>query len=123
MDINNRESAADVRSTISDKAADAKDALHEAGERAVDKLNESRKSTARAMRNASASLHSGVDRVSDIGHSAAERLQASADYVRESDFETFVDDLQNLFRRYPVQMVAGAAIVGFLVVRAFRRLA
>lgn len=123
MDISNRESASDVRSTISDTVAEAKDALHDAGQRTVDKLNESRKSTARTMTNASASLHSGVDRVSDVGHSAADRLQASADYVRETDFETFVDDLQNLFRRHPVQMVAGVAIVGFLVVRGFRRLA
>jgi ElaB/YqjD/DUF883 family membrane-anchored ribosome-binding protein len=133
MDANNRESAADVlntsaagtaarmKRTISDKAADAKDALNDFGQRAADKFDESRESTARALEKTSTSMHSGADQFSDMGHYAADRLQATAEYVRDTDLEGIFGDLQNLVRRYPVQTLAGAAILGFLVARGLSR--
>jgi ElaB/YqjD/DUF883 family membrane-anchored ribosome-binding protein len=135
MDANNRESAADVsnasssttgtatrmKKTIADKAADAKDSLNELGQRAAEKLDESRESTARALEKTSTSMHSGADQFSDMGHYAADRLQATADYVRETDIESIFGDVQNLVRRYPTQALAGAAILGFLVARGLSR--
>jgi ElaB/YqjD/DUF883 family membrane-anchored ribosome-binding protein len=135
MDANNRESAADVSSTsssssgaaarmkrtLAEKAADAKESLTELGRRAADKLEDSRDSTARALDKTATSLHSGADQFSHVGHYAADRLQATADYVRETDLESIFDDVQNLVRRYPAQALAGAAILGFLVARGLSR--
>lgn len=95
--------------------------MNEFGRRAADKLDESREPTARALQNTSTSLHSGTDQFSDMGHYAADHLQATADYVRENDFESIFGDLQNVVRRYPAQALAGAAILGFLVARGLSR--
>jgi ElaB/YqjD/DUF883 family membrane-anchored ribosome-binding protein len=135
MDADNRESAADVsetsssstgtaarmKKTIADKASDAKESLNEFRRRAADKLDESRESTARVLEKTSTSLHSGTDQFSDAGHYAADRLQATADYVRETDLESIFEDVQNFVRRYPTQALAGAAILGFLVARGLSR--
>jgi ElaB/YqjD/DUF883 family membrane-anchored ribosome-binding protein len=118
MDANNLESTAAVSTT---NATGPKSALHELGNRAADKLDESREPTARTLENASTFVHSGADQISDMGHSAADRLDATAEYVREADLQTILGDLRNLVRRYPAQILAGAAILVFLVARAVRR--
>lgn len=110
-----------MKKTIADKAADAKETVNEFGRRAADKLEESRESTARALESTSTSLHSGADQFSDMGHYAADRLQATADYVRENNLESIFEDLQNVVRRYPAQALAGAAILGFFVARGLSR--
>lgn len=135
MDANNLEPTADVsnsspsiagaaaqtKRTISDNATHAKDALKEFGQRAAAKVDESREPTARALENAATSLHSRADQFSAIGHSAADRLQVGAEYVRATDVKSFFGDLQNLVRRYPAPILAGTAILTFLVARGLSR--
>jgi ElaB/YqjD/DUF883 family membrane-anchored ribosome-binding protein len=135
MDLNNRESAADIsdvssgssataarmKKTIADKAADAKETVNDLGRMAAEKLEDSRQSTARALDKTAVSLHSGADQFSEFGHSAAERLHSTADYVRETDLEGIFQDLQSIVKRYPAQSLAAAAILGFLVARGLSR--
>jgi hypothetical protein len=78
--------------------------------------------TADALHKTASRLHSRADQVSDFGHSAAQRLQATANYMRETDVEDIALDLQGIVRRYPVQALAAAAFVGFLFARGLRRL-
>ena len=113
MDINNRESAAggsrqdsagEVKRNIAEKASDAKERTASALDRTAD------------------SLHSKTERLSDLGHSTAERVQATADYMHESELEDIAADVQILVKRYPVHFLAGAAILGFLVARGLRRI-
>ncbi|HTC43186.1 MAG TPA: hypothetical protein VK703_16560 [Candidatus Acidoferrales bacterium] len=135
MDANNRESAADVsnpssgssaaaarmKQTIADKTSDAKEAIDELGRKAVGSLEQSRESTAKALHKTATSLESGADQFSDFGHMAAEKLHATADYVRETDIQSIGQDLQGVIKRYPVQSLAAAAIFGFLIARGLRR--
>ncbi len=133
MDANNRESAADVsastataarmKKSISERAADAKDAVNDLGRRATDKWDNSRRSTADALEKTATSLHSGAEQFSGIGHTAAERLEATAEYVRETDLHGIMQDFQDLVRRYPAQSLAGAGVLGFLVACGLRGLA
>jgi ElaB/YqjD/DUF883 family membrane-anchored ribosome-binding protein len=134
MDANNRESAADVsnpssgsataarmKQNIADKASDAREAIDEFGRKAVGTLENSRESTAKALHKTATSLESGADQFKDFGHMAAEKLHATADYVRETDLESIGQDLQGMIKRYPVQSLAVAAVLGFLVARGLRR--
>jgi hypothetical protein len=70
-----------------------------------------------ALDRTATTLHSGSDQLSDLGHSAADRLQSTADYLRESDLQSIGQDIQDLVRRYPVASLAGAAFLGFLIAR------
>ncbi|HTP69494.1 MAG TPA: hypothetical protein VMJ35_11370 [Dongiaceae bacterium] len=65
--------------------------------------------------------HAAAEQVSDIGHSAAERIQATADYVRDAELEGIATDVRNLVRRYPTQLLVGAALLGFFVARTLTR--
>jgi ElaB/YqjD/DUF883 family membrane-anchored ribosome-binding protein len=134
MDVNNRESAADVsdpssgsataasmKRTLADKATEAKDALDEFGRKAANKLDATRESAAHAMHRTANTVDSGTDQFSEYGHIAADRLHATADYVLETDFDSIVRDVQGLIKRYPVQALAVAAIAGFLAGRGLRR--
>lgn len=134
MDANNRESAGDVSNSsfgstaaaarakgIADKASAARDAIDEFARKAAGSLENSRESTAKALHQTATSRESGADQFSDFGHMAAEKLHATADYVRETDIESIGQDLQGVIKRYPVQSLAAAAVLGFLIARGLRR--
>ena len=78
--------------------------------------------TANALDKTASKLHSRTDQLSDFGHSAAEGLRATANYMHEREVEDIASDVQALVRRYPVQALAAAAFVGFLFARGLRRL-
>jgi len=136
MDPNNRESAADVsrpvsaaRSTaasmkknIADRTDEAKVSLNDLKRKAADKLEDSCQSTAKALEWTAANLHSRANQISDFTHSAADRLQDTAKYFRESDVEHMADDVQKVVRRYPGRSLVAAAILGFLIGRGLRRI-
>jgi len=136
MEPNNRESAADVsrpvsaaRSTaagmkknISERTDEAKVSFNDLKRKAADKLEGSCQSTAKALEWTAASLHSRANQISDFTHSAADRLQDTAKYFRESDVEHMADDVQKVVRRYPGRSLVAAAILGFLIGRGLRRI-
>ena len=134
MDANNRESAVDapnasspsataarMKKTLTEKAADAKDALDEFGRKAAHTFDTSRESTAQALHRTANTLDSGADQFSEYGHIAADKLHATADYVHATDFNSVVRDVQGMIKRYPVQSLAAAILLGFLVGRGLRR--
>lgn len=131
MDANERESAADVstgsgtaarmKKSIADRAQDAKESLNELGRKTTDRMESSRESTAKALAWTATSLHSRTDKVSQLAHSAAERIQGTADYLRERDVERIMEDVRGLVKKYPGRSLAAAAILGFLIARGLRR--
>jgi ElaB/YqjD/DUF883 family membrane-anchored ribosome-binding protein len=135
MDANNRESRAEatssestsaaasrVRRNLADKAGDAKQSLNELGRKAADRFDSSRRSTGSALEWTATSLHSRADQISDFTHSAADRIQGAADYVRETDIEGIFDDVREAVCRYPGRSLAIAAAAGFLIARGLRRI-
>jgi ElaB/YqjD/DUF883 family membrane-anchored ribosome-binding protein len=118
MDAKNRESAADV-SNGPTRGAWTEPRIKQ---NFVAKASDAKEMTANALHKTASRLHSRTDQLSDFGHSAAEGLRATADYMRESDVEDIAFDVQAIVRRYPVQALAAAAFVGFLFARGLRRL-
>ena len=53
-------------------------------------------------------------------HDAADKVEATAQYVRQHDVQDMMADLENLVRRHPGQSLIAAAAVGFLLGRAFK---
>jgi hypothetical protein len=61
----------------------------------------------------------GGDTVTDLAQTAADKLTATAGYVRETDVNTMMADVETLVKNNPGPALMAAAVVGFLVGRAF----
>ena len=55
-----------------------------------------------------------------MAHTAADKLETTADYVREHDVRDMMGDVEQFVKSHPGQSLIAAAAVGFLVGRAFR---
>jgi ElaB/YqjD/DUF883 family membrane-anchored ribosome-binding protein len=87
----------------------------------VDKLDDSRETAAGALDATASTLHTHGDQISGAAHSAANKIHATANYVRQTNVKGMVADFEVTLQRYPAQTLAAAAFLGFLVGRAFRR--
>jgi hypothetical protein len=118
MDAQNRESAADAASGPGSKAWTEP----RIKQNFVAKASDAKEATVNALHKTASSLHSRTDQLSDFGHSAAEGLRATANYMHETEVEDIAADVQALVKRYPLPALAAAAFVGFLFARGLRRL-
>jgi hypothetical protein len=116
MDAHNRESALDVGTPAGSSGAAVR-MKRNLAERVAD----AKSAAASGLEHTASSMHSGADQVSGFGHSAADRIQATADYVRDTELEGIAADVRDLVRRYPTQLLVGAALLGFFVARALGR--
>lgn len=75
-------------------------------------------SAARAVRRASAQLREeGNDRAAGIIDGVADRGERLGRYLRDSDADQLLRDVEELGRRQPWLMVGGSAVLGFLASR------
>lgn len=112
--------AARMQEVVTDKANEAKEKVAEIGRRAVDKIDAQREPTASALGQTASALHDKGNMAANVAHRTAEKIQATADYIRENDVKSMANDVGSLVRRYPGASLAAAAVAGFLVARAFR---
>ena len=113
------------------KAIGASDATGGWLGRATDKLDSARGpaadrlyGAADAIRDQAQSLfeHEAIsERVADVAHDAADRIDQSAEYLERRKVAQMAQDVTALVRRNPVPSLLIAATVGFLCARAFRR--
>jgi hypothetical protein len=113
--------AARMKQQISETASDVKGTVTDLSRKAADRIDSSRESAAITLEKTATSIHSGGDKLSGVAHSAADKVQATADYVRRTDLKGMAEDVQDIVKRYPGQALAAAAILGFLVARGLRR--
>lgn len=110
---------------ISNSATHLKDKASEIGRKASDAIDEKLASAAVGLDRAAATLHGraenlpGVDKVSGLAHSAADKLSATAGYFREHDVARIKEDLKTLVKNNPGPSLLVAGAIGFLVGRAF----
>jgi ElaB/YqjD/DUF883 family membrane-anchored ribosome-binding protein len=109
-----------ARMKISEKAAGLKEKVADFGRQTVDSIDNSRQSAAGALESTASTLHASGEQLSGVAHAAANKIQATADYVRQTDLKGMADDVTNIVKRYPGQSLAVAAVLGFLVARGFR---
>jgi hypothetical protein len=86
----------------------------------VDQLDDSRETASGALDATASTLHTRGDQISGAAHSiAANKIDATANYVRQTNVKGMVDDFEATLNHYPAQTEAAAAFLGFLVGRAF----
>ncbi len=121
-------SMSDIESNISDRVSDAveqtKSKLTEFGSNAADKFDQNRASAASGLDGAADQLHQraeqlpGGEKVTNMAHSAADKLSATADYVRQNDFSSMVSDVETMVKKNPGPALVVSAALGFLLARA-----
>uniref|UniRef100_Q01ZF0 Late embryogenesis abundant protein n=1 Tax=Solibacter usitatus (strain Ellin6076) TaxID=234267 RepID=Q01ZF0_SOLUE len=115
-----------VKSAVSDAAEKAQQKAGQAGRAVQDKIDENRGAAADKLQSVAATLQEkadslpGGEKVASLAHNAADKVEATAQYVREHDVQGMMADLETLVRRHPAQSLAAAAAVGFLLGRALR---
>ena len=120
------DAAENVKERISDAAATAQERASEAGRQAAEQADAKRGPAADALERAAATVHDkaerlpGGDTARSIAHSTAEKLDSTADYIREHDVKGMLVDVEEVIRRNPGPSLLTAASIGFLIGRAFR---
>jgi ElaB/YqjD/DUF883 family membrane-anchored ribosome-binding protein len=112
-----RDEAARLKKQVGDKAAQAKDAAVDFGRKTVEHIDAQRVPAAGALDETASTLDEQVDRVAASARATADKLHATADYVRNQDIKAMAKDVEGLVRRYPGPAVAIAAAVGFVTAR------
>jgi ElaB/YqjD/DUF883 family membrane-anchored ribosome-binding protein len=120
----------DMAATLTDTA---KDMAERAGEKAsnlrqsAEQAVESRRQAAAdGLASAAEKLHEradklpGGEKVQGLAHGTANKLEATADYLREHDTQAMVDGVMQFVRRNPGKSLAVAAVVGYMAARAMR---
>jgi ElaB/YqjD/DUF883 family membrane-anchored ribosome-binding protein len=120
------DTAQSVKEKVTDAASTAKQKVSEAGRQATDKIDEKRGPAADALQSAASTLHekaedlAGGETVKSVAHSAAEKLESTAGYIREHDVRAMLSDVEGIVKRNPGPSLLIAAAIGFLIGRAFR---
>ena len=111
---------------ISEAVSSVKDKAQDLGNLAAEKVNETRGSAANRLASAASAIHQnadslpGGDKVHSVAHSTADKLAATAEYVRSHDMKGVVADLEHVVRRNPGPALLAAVAVGFMAGRMFR---
>jgi ElaB/YqjD/DUF883 family membrane-anchored ribosome-binding protein len=122
--INAAQSAKDK---VGDAAAAAMRKVSEAGRQVSDQLDEKRETAADVLQSTASAIHEkaedlpGGETVENVAHSAADKLEATAGYIRKHDIKAMLSDIQAFVKRNPVPSVLIAASIGFLIGRALRK--
>src|ERR1022692_658625 len=115
----------EVSSRVQDKAAELGHRASEFGHKAVGAIDAQRGSAANGLDSAAAGIHANADKlppnVSGFAHQTADKLGATANYVRGNKLEDMVSDLGKYVKANPAQALIGALVVGFLAGRMLRR--
>ncbi len=107
--------------------SDLRSKASEFGEAAAKRVDDTRGAAAARMDSAAASLHShandlpGGQRATELAHGAANKISATADYVRTHELSAMFRDVKTIVRNNPVPALIGAAALGFLLAKAFSR--
>jgi len=126
-------SAADqARAKTEDVGAQAKEKAQEAGQQARDRVRdevdrrsteagEQAGSTAQALRQASERLREdGNEPVAKGMEQVAQRVESAGSWLRETDGDRILRDVEDFGRRNPLAVVAGGVAVGFAVSRLLK---
>ena len=122
---NSVEEGSSLGGQVSEAAGQVKDKVTTMGRTAAEKIDENRDTAAGGLEKVASALHDkadslpGGEKVSDLAHATAEKLSSTADYVRDNDTSQMMADVQALVKNNPGRSLLAAAVIGFLVGRAF----
>jgi|SRR5215469_486644 len=115
-----RERASATVEELKGTVDDVKEQLAASGKRTVDQLDAQREPAAKTLENAARRLQEGgvSAATSRAASTTADKLQTTADYIREKDIRTMMDDVQGVVRRHPGVVLALGAAAGLLMWKA-----
>jgi ElaB/YqjD/DUF883 family membrane-anchored ribosome-binding protein len=119
--------SAGLGASLSGAAARAKEKASDLGRTASDTIDSHRGTAASGLDTAASTIHARADQlpggesVTGLAHSAADTLASTADYVRKNDVKDMLADVEQIVKKNPGPSLLAAAVVGFLVGRAFAR--
>jgi ElaB/YqjD/DUF883 family membrane-anchored ribosome-binding protein len=115
-----------VKNVVGDTVERAQDKLGQAGRSVVEKIDANRGPAADKLDTVASTLHDSADflpggeTVTNLPHRAAEKVEATAAYVREHDVRSMMGDMRACIREHPVQALLTAGAAGFFLGRALR---
>ena len=115
-----------VKEKVFDTASTARQKASEVGREATDLVDEKRGPAADALQRTASSIHEkaedlpGGETVRNAAHSAAEKLEVTAGYIRQHDLRAMISNVEDIVKRNPGPSLLIAAALGFLIGRAFR---
>jgi len=111
---------------VSDTVGKTQEKAEEVGRAVRYKIDANRGRVADKLQGVASTLHEKTknlpsgEKAASIAHSAADKVEATAKYVREHDVQDIMGDVETFVRRHPGQSLLAAAAVGFLVGRALK---
>jgi ElaB/YqjD/DUF883 family membrane-anchored ribosome-binding protein len=115
------------QSPADDFAAKSREKAQAVGKAAVHAIDQNREPAARVLSDAASAISDRARRlppgtsVARLADTTAAKIDATARYVREHDAQQMMDEVKAFVKRNPGAAVLGAAVVGVLVGRGFRR--
>jgi ElaB/YqjD/DUF883 family membrane-anchored ribosome-binding protein len=106
----------EMKEQVAEAAATAQEKVAEFGRSVESAVNDTRKPAADALESTAAVLRHKVSGL----RMAAGKLESTADYVREHDARGMLGDVGRFVKSHPGKSLVSAAVVGFLLGRAFR---
>jgi len=114
-----------VRERVSEFTHQAKERANDFGRRSADTIDRNMDSAAGKLANTADSLRmragAGGDKMSQLASTAADKLDATARYMREHHTREMVSGVESLVRRNPGASMCAALAVGFLIGAAMKR--
>jgi len=114
-----------VRERVSDFTHQAKEKANEFGRKSADAIDRNMDAAANKLSSTADSLRmragTGSDRMSHLATTAAEKLDATARYMREHHTREMVSGMESLVKRNPGASMCAALAVGFLIGVAMKR--
>ena len=101
--------------------ASVKSKAREAATRAADRADQARVGAAAGLDSVASTLHAKGEQVASAAHGAADAVSYGAEYLRDNDVRTMLNDLVEVIRRNPGPSLLGAAALGFMLGRALSR--
>lgn len=111
---------------VSAAVEQTKNKLTEFSTAAAGKIDQNRAVAASGLEGAAATLHQradqlpGGEKVTHFAHSAADKLNATAGYVRQNDLNNMKSDVEALVRKNPGPSLLVAAALGFFIGRSLK---
>src|SRR5579864_7808826 len=97
--------AAKMKQDFAEKTKGLKDKVTELGKQTADNIDAQREPAASALQKTASALHQQGDKASTLAHATADKLESTADYVRQNDLKAMAEDVGDLVKRYPGQAV------------------
>jgi ElaB/YqjD/DUF883 family membrane-anchored ribosome-binding protein len=112
--------------TASELGKEAKESMEELGRAAGKKLDEMRDEAGGALHTAAKSVRTtgrrGLKAIDNLASGAADRLDATASYVKDHDLKGMLSGVRKFSRRHPTRSLLIAAAIGFLAGSALSRM-